>query len=112
MLSESDAGPSSPLSLASGLGARIDGSTVELRRPDFVPTADLVDLPSGALIVWCLAVLAMLAHAAAPRVHFVTHSMGGIVLRAWLREEQRKNDGRPPAGLGRVVELVRAGDPR
>ncbi|APR78011.1 Hypothetical protein A7982_03358 [Minicystis rosea] len=41
-LARVDAGPSRPLSLAAGLGARVDGAAVELRRPDFRPTADLV----------------------------------------------------------------------
>jgi Flp pilus assembly protein TadD len=37
-----DAGPSSPISVAAGLGARVTGQAVEVRRPDFRPTADLV----------------------------------------------------------------------
>ncbi len=37
-----DATSSSPRSIGAGLGARVTGSTVEVRRPDYRPTADLV----------------------------------------------------------------------
>ncbi len=37
-----DAAPSSPISMASGLGAAVSGQAVEVRRPDFRPSADLV----------------------------------------------------------------------
>ena len=37
-----DARPSAPISMAAGLGARVAGQAVEVRRPDFRPTADLV----------------------------------------------------------------------
>lgn len=37
-----DAEPSNPIALAAGMNARIKDSAVEVRRPDFRPTADLV----------------------------------------------------------------------
>lgn len=46
-----DAGPSQATGLAAGFGARVSGTAVEVRRPDFKPTSDLVvdvEMPSSA----------------------------------------------------------------
>lgn len=43
--------------------------------------------------------------AATPRLHFVTHSMGGILVRTWL-DEQRRAGTAFPANLGRTVMIA------
>lgn len=63
-----------------------------------------MDYPSKADTIEALATSvipqALQACGAAPKVHFVTHSMGGILLRYYMKQAHR-----PPDRLGRTVML-------
>ncbi len=55
---------------------------------------------------WLPDLLTRTGTAEAPRLHFVTHSMGGIVLRLWLERTTKRPGGKLPANLGRTVMVA------
>ena len=61
-------------------------------------------MPIGEVATsWLPRLLNRYQAAAAPKIHFVTHSMGGIVVRLWLRD---MHPGRLSDNYGRIVMIA------
>lgn len=55
---------------------------------------------------WLPELLERTGSSTASKLHFVSHSMGGIVLRLWLKRETERRGGNLPPNLGRVVMIA------